>query len=52
MPHGSMEIMNDTIEAYTTCLYKVLFTVINMKTKGVVQQKHKLKYIYEKFTVH
>ena len=52
MSHGSMDRMNDKIEAYTTGLYQVFLVVINMKINGVVQQKHKGKYIYSKYISH
>ena len=44
--------MKGTNEAYTTWLDQAFLKVINMKTNGVVQQKHKLNYIHSKYTVN
>ena len=52
MPHVSTEIINDTTEAFTTWLGKALLIIINMKTNGVVKQKHQQKYIDVKYTLH
>ena len=47
-----MEIIKDTTEAFTAWLEQVLLTVINMKTNGAMQQKHKQNYTYENSVVH
>ena len=44
--------INNTTESYTTWLYQALLIVINIETNVVVQQKHHLKYINAKYTVH
>ena len=48
----SMVRMNFTTEVSIACLEKPSFTVIFMKINGVVQIKHTLNSVHEKFTLH
>ena len=52
MYHGSMEIIKDTTEAFTTWLDQVFFTLTNILKNVDVQQIQQKKYIDIIYTVN